>query len=200
EVEELSQIWKGSEIENIDWNNLHPEQLASRREIHEILRIALIDFKKYQFNTVVAGCMKIMNVLSKVSGAVDVTSQPHAYEPSLDAMTAIKKEGLSILLRLLSPIAPHISQKLWSDMGYGDDILKATWPVVDEAALVKDSIELVVQVNGKVRGKINVATGAAKELIEQAAQDDPNVQKFTEGKTVRKIIVVPGRLVNIVAN
>lgn len=168
-----------------DWDNISEDAKSARREIHEVLHQALIDFGKYQFNTVVAACMKMMNSLSKLSG---------------DDAAAVSHEGFGILLSLLSPIAPHVSHKLWLELGYGDDILKATWPVVDEAALVKDSIELVVQVNGKVRGKISVATSASKESIEQAAQDDPNVQKFTEGKTVRKIIVVPGRLVNIVAN
>ncbi|MCW8827405.1 MAG: leucine--tRNA ligase, partial [Gammaproteobacteria bacterium] len=168
-----------------DWDKITELSKTLRREIHEALHQALIDFDKYQFNTVVAACMKIMNSLAKLEGS--------------DAAT-VRHEGFGILLSLLSPIAPHVSHKLWMELGYGDDILKAVWPVVDEAALVKDSIELVVQVNGKVRGKINVATNADKESIEQAAQDDANVQKFTEGKTVRKIIVVPGRLVNIVAN
>jgi len=168
-----------------DWGNLTDASKTVRREIHEVLQQALVDFDKYQFNTVVAACMKMMNSLAKLEGR--------------DA-AAVRHEGFSILLSLLSPIAPHVSHELWIALGYGDDILKAAWPVVDEAALEKDSIELVVQVNGKVRGKINVATSADKESIEQAAQADVNVQKFTEGKTVRKIIVVPGRLVNIVAN
>ena len=168
-----------------DWDSLSDAAKSTRREIHEVLHQALIDFGKYQFNTVVAACMKMMNSLSKLAG---------------DDAAVVHHEGFGILLSLLSPIAPHVSHKLWVELGYGDDILKATWPVVDVAALVKDSIELVVQVNGKVRGKISVATSAAREVIEQVAQDDPNVQKFTGGKTVRKIIVVPGRLVNIVAN
>ncbi len=168
-----------------DWDHLSEHSRGLRREIHEALRQALIDFGRYQFNTVVAACMKMMNSLTKLEGSEGA---------------AVRHEGFSILLRLLAPIAPHVSHTLWIELGYGDDILKAAWPVEDETALIKDSIELVVQVNGKVRGKINVATGADQEAIKQAAQDDANVQKFTKGKRVGKIIVVPGRLVNIVAN
>ena len=155
-----------------------------RREIHEALQQALADFDKYQFNTVVAACMKMMNTLSKLDSGC----------------YALHNEGVSILLRLLSPIAPHITQKLWQELGYGDDILGAPWPEVDESALVKDSIDLVVQVNGKVRGKVSVPAGADNAAIEEAALADEKVQSFIDGKTIRKIIVVPGRLVNVVAN
>jgi leucyl-tRNA synthetase len=155
-----------------------------RREIHEVLAQALTDFDKYQFNTVVAGCMKMMNTLGKLEAGAE----------------ALRNEGVSILLRLLSPIAPHIAQKLWVELGYGTDILKAAWPEVDEAALVKETIDLVVQVNGKVRGQVSVPAGADNAAIEEAALGDEKVQSFIDGKTIRKIIVVPGRLVNIVAN
>ncbi len=160
-------------------------QKAVRLEVHTVLKQALYDFDKQQFNTVVAACMKIMNALGtlKVGGAHD----------------AVLDEGFSIVLRLLSPIAPHIAHLLWRELGYGDDVLNAPWPVVDEAALVRDSIEMVVQVNGKVRGKITIAADAAKEVVEAAARNDENVQRFTEGKAIKKVIVVPGRLVNIVA-
>ncbi|OOZ40902.1 leucine--tRNA ligase [Solemya pervernicosa gill symbiont] len=180
-----------------DWAKVDDAQKAFRREIHEQLKQALIDFDKYQFNTVVAACMKIMNALSSVPGVADAGK---GHQPSANVQNAIWEEGLSILLRLLSPIAPHISHALWQELGYGDDILTAAWPAVDEAALVKDSIELVVQVNGKVRSQINVAANADKDSIEEAALADEKVQSFIDGKTIRKIIVVPGRLVNVVAN
>ena len=156
----------------------------ARREIHESLAQALGDFGKYQFNTVVAACMKMMNTLGKLDSNC----------------FALHNEGYSILLRLLSPIAPHIAQKLWAELGYGTDILTAPWPEVDEQALVKDSIEMVVQVNGKVRGKVEVPASADNAAIEEAALADEKVQSFIDGKTIRKIIVVPGRLVNVVAN
>ena len=156
----------------------------ARREIHEVLQQALNDFGKYQFNTVIAACMKIINTLSKLDG---------------DGANELRNEGVSILLRLLSPIAPHITHILWQELGYGDDILNAPWPQVDESALVKDALELVVQVNGKVRSQISVAVCADNKAIEAAALADEKVQSFIDGKTVRKVIVVPGRLVNVVA-
>jgi leucyl-tRNA synthetase len=116
----------------------------------------------------------------------------------MNAMYEIKREGFSILLRLLSPIAPHITHELWRGLGFYGDILDAQWPQVVESALLRDSIELVVQVNGKLRGKVNVPAGADKAAVEQAALADENVQRFIEGQVVAKIIVVPGKLVNIV--
>jgi len=169
---------------SVDCANADDEQKASRREVHEVLKQALIDFDKQQFNTVVAACMKIMNVLPAVKDG--------------GARDAIINEGFSIVLRLLSPIAPHISHVLWRELGYGNDVLEADWPAVDEAALKRDSIEMVVQVNGKMRGKVQVAANAAKDVVEAAALANENVLKFTEGKDVVKVIVVPGKLVNIV--
>ncbi len=169
---------------SFDVSGADDAQKASRREVHEVLKQALIDFDKHQFNTVVAACMKIMNAL------------PNVKEGS--AQGAVMNEGFSIVLRLLSPIAPHITHVLWQTLGYGDDVLNAEWPTVDESALVRDSIEMVVQVNGKVRGKVEVAANAEKDAIEADAQANENVQKFIEGKEVVKVIVVPGKLVNIV--
>ena len=162
----------------------HEGSKDARREIHEALQQALSDFGRYQFNTVVAACMKMMNTLGKVEG---------------EGADALRNEGVSILLRLLSPIAPHATHALWQELGYGDDILTAPWPEVDEQALVKDAIDLVVQVNGKVRSQISVPAGADNGAIEEIALADAKVQNFIEGKTIRKIIVVPGRLVNVVA-
>ncbi len=186
----------------INWGNLHPEQAKARREVYEILQQALHDIDKYQFNTVVAACMKIMK---GIPGAVSPVNEPveplinnEPYEPSINVEMAYLCESFSILLRLLSPIAPHITHHLWRELNYGDDILAAPWPEVDEGALVKDTVEMVVQVNGKVRGKVSVAADAPKDVVEQIALADANVQKFTDGKNVVKVIVVPGRLVNVV--
>ena len=169
---------------SVDFTNASDKQKVSRREVHEVLKQALIDFDKQQFNTVVAACMKIMNVLPVVEkeGAHD----------------GVINEGFSIVLRLLSPIAPHISHALWRGLSYGDDVLNAGWPVVDKAALVRDTIQMVVQVNGKVRAKIDVAANASKDDIEKTAVANEKVQKFSEGKNIVKVIVVPGKLVNIV--
>ncbi|MBE0615605.1 MAG: leucine--tRNA ligase [Burkholderiales bacterium] len=156
-----------------------------RREIHLTLKQANYDLNKHQFNTVASACMKILNALERASGA------DAAVNPAL-------AEGMSILLRLLSPIAPHITHELWRELGYGEDILHASWPEHEAQALEQDEIELVVQVNGKLRGNIRVAKAAGKDAIEAAAIANEQVQKFVAGQTVKKIIVVPGRLVNVV--
>lgn len=176
-----------------DWNAASDEFKAIRRNIYELLQQAIADFDKHQFNTVIAACMKIMNILPRVPEAgVSITSV--WFIPQV----ALRSEGLSILLRLLSPIAPHITHELWLELGYGDDILNAPWPVVDDEALVKDEIEMMIQVNGKLRSKIKVPVDAAKDAIEALALADEKIISNIEGKTVRKVIVVPGRLVNLV--
>ena len=157
-----------------------------RHELHEALRQALNDFGRHQFNTVVSGGMKILNAL----GRIETGKEPSA--------AAVRREGLSVLLRLLSPIVPHITHELWRELGYGDDVLNAAWPNPDEAALARSFVALVVQVNGKLRGQIEVPVDAERGVIEQAAQTEPNVQRFIEGKPIRKIVVVPGKLVNLV--
>ena len=111
---------------------------------------------------------------------------------------ATTTEGLSILLRLLSPIAPHVAHHLWRELGFGEDIMTAPWPEPDPAALEQDEIELVVQVNGKLRGSIVVPKQADKSAIEKLAMSNPNVQRFVAGQNVKKVVVVPGRLVNLV--
>lgn len=130
--------------------------------------------------------MKILNALGRIEMGADVSA------------AAVRREGLGILLRLLSPVAPHVTHALWRDLGYGDDVLDAAWPTPDAAALVRDLMTLVVQVNGKLRGQIEVPVNADRDLIEQAARAEPNVQRFVEGKALRKIVIVPGKLVNLV--
>ena len=158
---------------------------AVRRDIHEALRQALFDFGRHQFNTVVSGAMKMLNALTRIEGGGA-------------AAGALRREGLSLLLRLLSPIVPHITHTLWRELGYGDDVLVAAWPKPDETALARSLVTLVVQVNGKLRGQIEVPVDAERGAIERAAQAEPNVQRFVGGKPVRKVVVVPGKLVNLV--
>ena len=157
-----------------------------RREVHEALRQALYDFGRHQFNTVVSGGMKILNALSRIESDGDPSA------------AAVRREGLSILLRLLSPVVPHVTHTLWRELGYGDDVLDAAWPMPDETALARDLMTLVVQVNGKLRGQIEVPVSADRETIEQAARAEPNVRRFVEDKSPRKIVIVPGKLVNLV--
>jgi leucyl-tRNA synthetase len=111
---------------------------------------------------------------------------------------AVVQEGMSLVLRLLSPIAPHLTHFLWRDLGFGEDILVAGWPQADQEALRQDRLELVVQVNGKLRGKIEVAADADQQTCREAALANENVARFIGDKPLRKVIVVPGKLVNIV--
>jgi leucyl-tRNA synthetase len=110
----------------------------------------------------------------------------------------LAEEGLSILLRLLSPITPHLAHHLWRALGFGEDVMRAPWPEPDAAALERDEVELVVQVNGKLRGSIRVPREADRGAIEGLALANPNVQRFVAGQNVKKVVVVPGRLVNLV--
>jgi leucyl-tRNA synthetase len=110
----------------------------------------------------------------------------------------VYKEGLSILLRVLSPIAPHISHYLWREFKFGEEILRAPWPEPDANALEQDEIELVLQVNGKLRGHMRAPKSAGREQLERLALAHEAVTRFTEGQPVKKVVVVPGRLVNVV--
>lgn len=175
---------KQGQTGQLDWNSADERLKSIRRELHEHLQQALADFDKFQFNTVVAACMKIMNALSDI--------------PTVHGHAILVNEGYSILLRILSPIAPHISHALWRKLGYGEDVLDAVWPAVDTSALERDSIDIVVQVNGKLRGQISVTATASRDEIEKTALADDNVQRFIEGKAIIKVIVVPGKLVNVV--
>ncbi len=162
-----------------------PALAALRREIHLNLKQANYDFQKFQFNTVASAAMKMLNALERAPKAAT-------------GYAAVAREGLSILLRLLSPITPHICHHLWRELGFGEDILHAPWPEPLEEALAQDEVELVLQVNGKLRGAVRVAAAAVREQIEAAALASEAAQKYMEGRPAKKVIVVPGRLVNIV--
>ena len=157
-----------------------------RREIHLALKQANYDLGKHQFNTVASAGMKMLNALEK---AVKDGEAGHG---------AVAREGFSILLRLLSPITPHITHTLWRELGYGDDILAADWPEPLTAALEQDEIELIIQVNGKLRGSLRAAKNADKAVLEQLALMHEAVQRQLAGGTAKKVIVVPGRLINVV--
>jgi leucyl-tRNA synthetase len=172
-----------------DFSNLPESHKNLRREIHKILQQADHDFKRIQYNTVVSAGMKMLNTLE--AAKLDDSAASHA----------VIAEGLSIFIRVLYPVAPHITHVLWQELGYANlhgDILDAPWPQVDPAALEQDEIELMVQVNGKLRGSIRVAKEADKADIEKTALANENVQRFVTGAP-KKIIIVPGKLVNIVA-
>jgi len=157
----------------------------ARREIHETLQKALYDYDRQQFNTVVSACMSMINTLYKLSDSA--------------ADHAVMREGLGVVLRLLGPIAPHVTHHLWRELGYGGDILDSAWPQADAEALVQESIQYVVQVNGKVRAKIEAPADADRDAVQVLALANANVQRFIGEAQVRKVIVVPHKLINIVA-
>ncbi len=172
----------------LDVASLSDEQKAVRRAIHLAIKQASNDVgQHHKFNTAVAQVMTLMNVLEKAASASEQDR-------------ALLQEGLETVAMLLAPITPHICHELWQQLGKADAIIDAQWPQVDESALVQDSLTLVIQVNGKLRGQIEVPASASREEVEAAARANENVQRFTEGVTIRKVIVVPGKLVNIVAN
>jgi len=164
---------------------LSKELAATRREVHAVLKQASYDISRHQFNTVASAAMKILNALERAPDG----------DP---ARGAVLREGLSILLRLLSPITPHVSHHLWRELKFGADVLAAPWPEPDPAALIEDEVELVVQVNGKKRGDVRVPREADAKAIERIVLADPAVQKHVGGQPIKKVVVVPGRLVNLV--
>ncbi|MDB5962284.1 MAG: leucine--tRNA ligase, partial [Massilia sp.] len=147
------------------------------------------DLKRIQYNTVVSACMKMLNLLESAK-----------LEDSA-ASSAVIAEGLSIFLRVLNPVAPHITHVLWQELGFAakhGDILDASWPQVDPAALEQSEIEMMVQVNGKLRGAVLVPKGADKAAIEALALASEAAVRFMDGATAKKVIVVPNKLINIV--
>ena len=201
----LRRVWNfGVKLQSLqaaagDVNALHATDLhqqtfgkeakALRLEIHTVLKQVDYDYQRMQYNTVVSGAMKLLNALEDFK----TMDTPGA----LVALT----EGFGILLRCLYPATPHLTHSLWSELGYqtaSGDLLDAAWPKVDAAALVQDEIELMLQINGKLRGAIRVDAAASKEAIEQVALADEMVQKQAAGAAPKRVIVVPGRLVNVV--
>jgi leucyl-tRNA synthetase len=160
-----------------------------RRDIHSVLKQIDYDYQRMQYNTVVSGSMKMINALEDFKA------------PESDGAGVALAEGFGILLRCLYPATPHIAHRLWADLGYAGplgDLLDAPWPAVDAAALTQDEVELMLQINGKLRGAIQVSASASKEQIETAAVANEMVQKQAAGGAIKRVIVVPGRLVNVV--
>ncbi|NQD93253.1 leucine--tRNA ligase [Pseudomonas sp. CrR25] len=178
----------GSQLSEAQKTALSDSQKELRRAIHLAIKQASQDIgQHHKFNTAIAQVMTLMNVLEK---AATVDEQDRI----------LLQEGLEAVALLLAPITPHISHQLWHELGRAGAVIDAAWPAVDEAALVQDSLTLVIQVNGKLRGQIEMPASASREEVEAAARVNENVLRFTEGLNIRKVIVVPGKLVNIVAN
>jgi leucyl-tRNA synthetase len=177
-----------SEVLPTDLNDAEKEL---RREVHTILKQANFDYQRRQYNTVVSAAMKMLNVLEPVKLGDKTTVRP-----------AVLRECLSILIRVLYPVVPHLTHALWNEIAYDQSfgsLLDAPWPAVDEAALIQTELTIMLQINGKLRGDIRVPADATKEQIEALALQSEPAMKALNGAAPKKVIVVPGRLINIVA-
>lgn len=182
-------VAQGLAVAAPDWQGADKPVKELRREIYALLKQADYDYSRIQYNTVVSACMKMLNVIDS------------AELPDTPAAHAAQAEVLGILVRVLYPVVPHVTWNLWNELGYAaklGDLLDAPWPLVDEQALVADEIELMLQVNGKLRGSLSVPNGASKESIEQTATSHEAVVRYLEGRQPKRVIVVPGKLVNVV--
>ncbi len=177
---------EGAPAESLDPANLDQAQKDIRRRTHQTIAKISDDIgRRYTFNTAVAASMELLNSINR-------------FEDRTPIGRAVVQEALEAVVLMLSPIVPHICHALWQALGHVDSPVEQRWPAIDESALEAELIEIVVQVNGKLRGRISVSAGAASEAIEAQALADPNVRRFVGDNDVRKTIVVPGRLVNIV--
>ncbi|WP_028305029.1 leucine--tRNA ligase [Oceanospirillum maris] len=191
----LKRLWKmvQSHVEagpapELNPATLNDKQKELRRKTHETIAKISDDMeRRLTFNTAIAAVMELSNAITKVND-------------DSDEMLAVQHEAIEACVVMLSPIVPHIAHTLWQLLGHDSVVIDAQWPTVDQDALVRDSIQIIVQVNGKMRSKIEVAADAPKDTVETIAKADEKVAKFLEGVTIRKVIVVPGKLVNIVAN
>ena len=184
-----------------DWSNEEPVLREKRAEVHRILSQANYDYGRMQFNTVASAGMKILNILEKLP--LDDLSPLDATAPRrpLNARRQLLNEGVGVLLRLIHPIVPHVTHKLWAELGFErqfGDIMAAPWPEVDQSALETDEVELVLQVNGKLRGHLRAPKTADRAALERLALENDAVQRHTNGQAPKKVVVVPGRLINVV--
>jgi leucyl-tRNA synthetase len=182
------------EVPSPEAAGLNEIQRGARRQIHRTLQQANYDMGRNQFNTVVSAAMKILNILD------DAKLLPYHEQPARAARNAVYKEGLSILLRLLAPITPHLSYWQWRELGFGPDIFAEPWPEPMAAALTQDEITMVLQINGKLRGEIRVPADADRLVVESTAMQHEAVLRAIDGQLdrIKRVVVVPGRLVNVV--
>jgi leucyl-tRNA synthetase len=190
----LKRLWKlvyqhvepNLPVKPLDKANLTKEQADLRRQLHQTILKVSDDFgRRFTFNTAIAANMELVNSLYK-------------FNDDSDNARALLQEALEAIVLMLSPIVPHICHQLWQDLGRTDALISAAWPAVDQSALVQDTLDLVVQINGKLRGKISAPTAASNQDIEALALGDEHIARLLEGQTVKKVIVVPKKLVNIV--
>ena len=177
---------KAGDTAPLDVDALNDDQKELRRKTHQTISKVSDDIgRRYTFNTAIAACMELLNSVSR-------------FNDSSAEGRAVVDESLNVIVLMLSPIVPHICHELWHVLGHASALVDERWPEFDESALSQDLIEMVVQVNGKLRGRISVDVNAEQDVIAELALAQENVQKFIADKEIRKTIVVPGRLVNIV--
>ena len=189
----LRRLWRlvrahveAGEPASLDAASLNDAQRTMRRLAHEtIARVSDDIGRRYSFNTSIAACMELSNALSK-------------FDDTSPQGLAVAREAYDAIVLMLSPMVPHVCHALWHALGHEDAVIDATWPKVDSAALERASVPIVVQVNGKVRARIEVAADAARDAVEAQALAEANVQRFLEGRAPRKVVFVPGKLVNVV--
>jgi leucyl-tRNA synthetase len=187
--------------EKLAANDLSPVLKQSRHRIHTLLKQATRDYERLQYNTVVSAAMKMLILFETLKELEADHESIEAKRGDFVHAASVAREGIFILIRMLYPVAPHIAFQLWDELGFAKlhgEIMDTPWPKVDEAALVQDEVQIVVQVNGKLRGQITVPASASKEFIEALALADEGVAKHTDGKPIKKVIVVPGKLINVV--
>jgi leucyl-tRNA synthetase len=191
----LKRLWRevsthvaGPDHAVVDPAALDAGQKVLRRQLHETIQKVSDDFgRRHAFNTAIAALMELLNALNK-------------FNDSSEQGRAVRHEALEAMVLLLNPVVPHVSHALWQLLGHAETVLEnVAWPSVDSAALVRDSVTLAVQINGKLRATIELPAGASKEEAEALARAQPQVVNFLQEMTVRKVIVVPGKIVNIVA-
>ena len=190
----LKRLWKQAYLHSeaggsslaLDKSSLTEEQQSVRRQVHQTIQKVSHDMGvRTIFNTAIAANMELVNTLAK-------------FTDDSDNGKAIRQEALEAIVLMLAPIVPHICHQLWLDLGHQQAVVSVSWPEVDRAALEQDSIELVIQVNGKLRSKISVSTTASSDEVQAMALNDEHVLRFIEGKPIRKVIVVPKKLINLV--
>jgi len=184
-------LLENNELENIadiDADKLTNTQQEIRRKVYNTLEKVTDDMsRRFTFNTAIAANMELINQLSKFHDADEIAQ-------------AIRQEALESIVLMLSPVMPHVAQELWIMLGKDGLVMDQPWPEIDEDALEQSNIQMMIQINGKLRGKVDVDIDADDKTVEKLALDNDNVLQFLENKTIRKVIVVKGRLINIVAN
>jgi leucyl-tRNA synthetase len=189
----LKRVWKSvhehvvaGAATALDSDRLDDAQRELRRRVHQTIAKVSDDVgRRYTFNTAIAAIMELTNAIGR-------------FDDRSPQGRAVMQEALESAVLMLAPMTPHVCHVLWRELGHADDVIDAQWPAHDPDALAQHTVEIVVQVNGKLRGRVSVAADASREAIERAALADANVQRHVEGQPVKKVVIVPGKLVNVV--